>query len=186
VGGSVSIRFDSVLGDVQRAEFTAGLSSHAARLASWKPHAPSGRTYALVEYAADSPAQSIQAGHQRARVDDPALVVIDIAPADPRACVRLARALGGPGRPVGVVDACACERSVVVELDDRRTALALVVDLIDCELADVSPGRAIAPLLPLSDETLAAFAAAVLSTPEIDRSRIVETYTEPLLAGRSG
>jgi len=37
------------------------------------------------------------------------------------------------------------------------------------------------PLFPLADATLTALAAGTLRAPEIDVSRLIETYTEPLL-----
>lgn len=179
--GSLSIRFNSVLGDDQRAEFAAWLTSHEMRLASWKPLAAPGRTYALVDYAADEPALEALRAFGASTVDAPPLCVLDVAPASPGGCARIVRALGGPGRPAGVREAVAFGASVLVELDDRRTPLALVVDLIDAELSNGAAGRTILPLFGLRDDELAAFASVQLATPDIDRSRIIETYTAPLL-----
>jgi hypothetical protein len=182
VAGSFSVRFDRLLDDGEQARFAAGLSSHGARLASLNPHAASGRTYALVTYGEGAPPLDGIVGRDRAtRVDDPPLCVLDITPAAPAACAGVAAALGGPGGPSGVREALVFGASVLVELDDRRTPLALVVDLIDLELTHHAPGRSIRPLLGMRDDALAAFAAEVLAAPEIDRSRLVETYTDPLL-----
>jgi hypothetical protein len=184
VAGSLSARFDRLPDDGERARFAAGLSSNGARLASWKAHPASGRTYALVDYDRDvPPLDEIARLQPSARIDDPPLCVLDIEPAARAACARIAAVLGGPGGPAGVREALVCGNSVLVEFDERRTSLALVVDLIDLELAHEGPGRSIVPLLGLRDDTLAAFSAAVLATPEIDSSRLVETYTDPLLVG---
>jgi hypothetical protein len=76
------------------------------------------------------------------------------------------------------------EGGFVLEVDPRTTPLRLIVDLVDVEL-ERRPGRTITPLVALDDDALAGLAAAVLATPEIDRSRVLETYVEPLLAGRN-
>jgi hypothetical protein len=57
----------------------------------------------------------------------------------------------------------------------------LIVDTIDGELSN-APGRSIVPLVPLSDENIAAFAAAALHAPQLDAARILERHIEPLLA----
>lgn len=184
MAGSLSARFDWLPDDGERARFAAGLSSHGARLASWKPHPASGRTYALVDYDGDAPPPHAIAEHQPpARIDNPPLCVLDIEPAARAACARIAAVLGGPGGPAGVREALVSGDSVLVEVEEWRTPLALVVDLIDLELAHDAPGRSIVPLFGIRDDVLAAFAAAVLATPEIDRSRLIETYTDPLRAG---
>ncbi len=182
VQGSLSVRFDAVLGDGERSRFAAALDSQRARLVSWKPWPPAGRTYARIAYGGDRPRVEDLASPPPSAVDDPALLVLAIEPADPRACPRLAAALGGDGRPAGVVSAEEVEAAVLVEFDPRLTPLSLVVDVIDAELAH-APGRRIVPLIALDDDVLAEFAAATLAEPAIDRTRILETYLEPLLEG---
>jgi hypothetical protein len=119
-----------------------------------------------------------------ARVDVPALAVLRVEPLWPRALPALMHALSGPGRPAGVVDARPDGASaLIVELDCGTTALALVVALIDVELR-AAPGRRIVPVIEFDDDVLTAFAGAALGEPDLDRSRLIETYLEPLL--RSG
>jgi hypothetical protein len=110
-------------------------------------------------------------------------VVLEIAARDARRHAGLATALGGPAGLAGVVEARAFPGGVLVELDPRVTPLAVLVDLVDVELG-ADRGRTIVPLLGLDDETLARFAGAILGA-DIDRSRIVETYVEPLLRGET-
>jgi hypothetical protein len=173
VNGSLSVRFDAVLDDNEPGLFGV-----------WSPHPASGRTYGALEYSGASPRAAIERRFPGARVSEPALCVLEIEPAHPAACERLREALAGPGGLGGVIDARVCEgRLVLLELDETRTELSLVVDLIDATLGAVAPGRVIRPLLGLRDETLAAFAAATLGASEIDRTRLIETYLEPLLAG---
>ena len=83
-------------------------------------------------------------------------------------------------RPAGIVEATRTAGGVLVELDVARTSLCLLVDVIDVEL-ERAPGRRIIPVLPLDDVVLTAFARDVLGDPSIDVSRLIETYTEPLL-----
>jgi hypothetical protein len=100
-----------------------------------------------------------------------------------RRLAALAHALGGPGRPAGVAEATLTEDSLVVELNTATTPLSLVLDLVDVEL-ETAPGRRIVPLIPLTDATLAALARDLVGDPALDLSRLIETYTEPLLQQR--
>jgi hypothetical protein len=170
-----------VLGDGERGELSTALSCHAGRLASWTPYGPAGRTYALVEYSGASPQAALRERYPLARVDEPPLVVLEVAPDRPAAGSDLAACLAGAGGPVGIIAARQAGEAVVVELDDGRTPLSLVIDLIDAELA-ASPGRRITPLIALTDGTLSAFAGALLAEPALDPTRLIETYVEPLLA----
>ena len=143
-----------------------------------------GRSYAIVRLASGSDLAAL--GEKLgAQVDEPPLVILDVLPRDPERIPALVQALAGPGRPSGVVDAKASGDSVTVELNEGTTSLRLLVDVVDAEL-ERSPGRRILPLFPLGDVTITAFAASTLRAPEIDASRLVETYTEPLLQGAKG
>lgn len=183
MNGSLSLRFDSVLGEDARAEVATRLTLQGARLTSWSPQPAVGRTYAQVEFEGGCPAESLRSAIGAARVDEPPLIVLDVQPREPggRTLARLLEALTGPAAPAGVVGALATERGLVVELDPAKSSLALVVDLIDVELHRGNQERTITPLLPLSDQTLASLAAWVLAAPEIDATRLIETYTEPLI-----
>jgi hypothetical protein len=165
-----------VLGDDERGLFERGVTSRWVHLASWAPHPPSGRTYARLTFSGPSPREAILAAYPAAEVREPALCVLAISVDDATARARVRDALGGPGAPVGILDAREIEGGIAIELDDVRTPLTLVVDLIDLETA--GSGRRIEPLAGLRDETLAAFAATALATPQIDRVRIVETHLE--------
>lgn len=180
VPGSVSLRFDVVYNEADRSRFAIGLEPLRASIAAWRPHPQSGRTYVRLAYAGDPPPFA-PLGRAPVRVDDPPLAILEIAASDARRHAELATALGGPAGLAGVVDAQAFADGVLVELDARVTPLAVLVDLVDVELAG-DPGRTIVLLLGLDDEPLARFAGAILGA-DIDRSRIVETYAEPLLSG---
>jgi hypothetical protein len=83
-----------------------------------------------------------------------------------------------------VIEARPAGDSLTVELNEATTPLRLLVDVIDAEL-EHSPGRRIVPLFALSDVTVTGLAAATMRAPEIGVSRLVETYTEPLLGATS-
>jgi hypothetical protein len=171
-----SVTYDSELAPDERAAASQELASAGAAPTSWICAA--GRTYASVAFRSGA-----RFAHERlpgARCDEPALAVLRVTPLAPRGLAPLHRALGGPGRPAGIVDVRADGPALIVELETTRTPLALVVAAIDAELGS-SPGRTIEPLLPLDDATLTAFVATQLGEPALDVSRLVETHLEPLL-----
>jgi hypothetical protein len=178
---SATARFDRVLTHSERAAAVRALDSVGAKVASWAT-SRSGRTYALLEIANDASIDSIRAAIE-ARIDAPPSVVLDVVPRDRDRVDALTKALSGAGAPAGVNDVRSSGDALTLELDDAVTPLRLIVDVIDAEL-EPSPGRQIVPLFPLSDATATAFAAATLRAPEIDVTRLLETYSEPLL--RSG
>jgi hypothetical protein len=120
-----------------------------------------------------------EAGH--APVGAPPPVVLDVIPRDGSRVEAVVRALSGSGGPVGVGDVRSSGDALTVEFDDALTSLRLIVDVIDAEL-EFSPGRQIVPLFPLGDEIAARFAGATLRAPEIDVTRLLETYSGPLLS----
>ncbi len=181
VPGSVSLRFNVAYNEADRSRFATGLEPLRAAIAGWRAHPASGRTYVRVDYEAVRPSFDVL-GFAPGRADEPPLTILEIVAADARRHAALATALGGPGGLAGVVEARAFADGVLVELDPRITPLAVLVDLVNVELGECT--RTIAPLLGLDDETLAAFASAILATP-IDRSRLVETYAEPLLRAQT-
>lgn len=105
-------------------------------------------------------------------------IVLAVFPSVPQALPALERALGGPGRPDGVLAVRRSDDAVVVEWDPGRTAVRLVMDLIDAELRRWNASRRTELLVPLSEERLAQIAAAELQAPEIAPDRILETLLE--------
>jgi hypothetical protein len=162
-----SVRFDGVLGADEREAVARAYSSAGTTVTSW---ATSGtRSYATLAFAAD------------ARNVPPPLLVLRVIPEATRLLETLRAAFAGPGRPAGVAEAYRDGRGVVIEFDPRRSSLALVVALIDAELA-TAPGRAIQTLVPLDDVSLTAYAGIVLGIPALTPAHLIETYLEPLIA----
>ncbi len=176
-----SVRYDGVLGPRERDEVVRSLRSTGADVTSW--NAAAGRTYSRVRLQSDGEAEALALLRRDARVDVPPLAVLRVEPLWPSALPALFAALAGPGRPAGVVDARTDgARALIVELDCATTSPALLLALIDVELRP-APGRRIVPLFAFDDDVLAAFAGAILREPDLDASRLIETYLEPLLQG---
>jgi hypothetical protein len=172
-----SVRFERALADGERDDIARLLSSVGATVTSWSVLPAFGRSYAL---AARGPAAGLPS-MPGARVDEPPIVPLEIVPLHAGRLPALEVALGGRGRPAGVRECVRSGNSLLVELDESVTPLSFVVALVDVEL-EAAPGRRIVPLLGLGDESLADFASAMLREPDLDASRLIETYSEPLAA----
>jgi len=168
-----SVRFGDALDQHERESATRTLRSVGATATSWKTAA--GRTYAGLELDDMADPGVVRERVASARLDVPPLRVFRIRPLHGHLPARLSDALGGAGRPSGVVDVMIDDDAFVVEFD-TRTPPSLIIALIDIELA-AAPGRTIEPLVPLDDATLAAFAGDVLGIADLDADRIIETHT---------
>lgn len=105
-------------------------------------------------------------------------IVLAVFPSAAQALPALERALGGSGRPDGVVSVRRSEESIVVEWDPARTGVRVVMNVIDAELRRFHASRRTELLVPLSEESLAKIAAAELQAPEIAPDRILERLLE--------
>ncbi len=101
-------------------------------------------------------------------------IVLAVFPSVPQALPALERALVGPGAPGGILCVRRAEDRIVVEWDPERSAVRLVMSVIDAELQRYGSGRRTELLAPLSEQRLAAIAAAELQAPEIAPDRILE------------
>ena len=91
---------------------------------------------------------------------------------DPLARANVIDALRGPGGPVGVIDVGEEGSTVTVRFDDAVTESDLIDDLVAIESVFV-PARSRADV---ALEEAAAIAAAGLGDPELNATRILETY----------
>ena len=174
-----SVMFDGVLASCERDDMTRALDSCGATATSW--NASAHHTYASVELAPVADCATI-ARATNARVDEPALVVLRVAPRFADRSGALLDAFVGAGSPMGVRDARTDGNgAIVIAIDVTQTAPLVALALIDVETGGPA-FRRIEPLVALSDATLAAFAGAFLREPTIDASCIIETFLEPLLA----
>jgi len=167
-----------VLAQSERDDATRAVVSAGATVTSW--NVAGARTYATVSLGANV-APATLAALLRAEVVSPPLLILRVTPDASRALPGLERALSGPGRPIGVRDVRLLADAIVVECNANVTPLTLLVALIDIELASTS-GRTIEPLIGLDDETLVAFARALLCEPELDSQRLIETHLADAIA----
>ena len=183
-----SLRIDGTLAEGERESLSRALTSARVAVRSWGEASVVPRTYVMLDLPPDfePPVDGAAPTAQRlalppgSRFDEPPLCVLEIALHERSRVGAVARALGGPGRPAAVVEVHAGERAVLVEFT-QQTPLRLIVDIVDAEL-EHAPGRTVRPLLPLTDDALAAFAGATLGIADLDANRLIETFTEPLLA----
>lgn len=95
-----------------------------------------------------------------------------VAIADPFARANVNEALRGAGRPAGVIDVVCSGDDVSVRFDDAITAPELIDDLLAVCVAFV-PERS-APIEDIAGA--AARMARGVGDPDIDATRVIETY----------
>jgi len=173
------VRFLGVLASSERDRVDRSLRSRGAAVTSWNDAGE--RTFALVALGASADAETLRVTLPEADVAVPPRAVLRVSAGQPRRNAALAAALGGAGRPAGVVASATEADAVVIEVDMRKTPLAFIVTLVDVVAA--GNARRIEPVLPLGDEELTALAGAILGEPSLTPSRLIETYVEPILAG---
>ena len=100
------------------------------------------------------------------------IVTRTVSLVDPLARANVADALRGPGGPVGVIDVAEDGPTVTVRFDDAVTESDLIDDLVAIESVFV-PART---ERDLAVDEAAAIAAAGLGDPELDGTRVIETY----------
>lgn len=141
---------------------------------AWRSSARAGRTYGLVGL----PDGELETAIGTATVHDTAIIALAVYPVAAEALPFVRDALAGAGRPSGVIAATSCDGGVVVEWDPRRTAAAVVYDLVDVELRRFGGGRTAELLAPLPDDVIARVAAEGLQAPEISPDRELETLVK--------
>jgi hypothetical protein len=101
-------------------------------------------------------------------------IVLAVYPSAAEALPALERALGGPGKPDGVLEVRPCDGGLVVTWDPSRSAVRLVIGVIDAELRRYNATRRTELLEPLPLERLTQIAAQELHAPEIAPDRVLE------------
>lgn len=177
---AATLSIAGVLSQARRDEITH-LAGGCVR---WRSSASVERTYALIEtgetIAIRDALAALGAG-ARARLYDEPIIALAVFPAMPQALPPIAGALGGAGRPAGVLACIACRGGVVVEFDPEVTGAALVLKAIDVELARFKSGRRIEVLAPMTAATVCRLAAEGLRAPQIAPDRVLEL----LVGGRA-
>jgi len=167
-----TLSFEGCVDVAQRAAVDDAVRN-AGGTAVWRESKPGGRSYALLALPDRHEADAIRAASE-ATAYDGAVIALAVFPAVAEALPPLLEALGGPGRPQGVLACRLCAGGLVVEWDPERTSARVVFGIIDAELGRFGGGRTTEVLSPLPPPLVAKIAAEGLQAPQIEPSRILE------------
>lgn len=173
---SFSIRFQPEADDALLAEAEALVRRCGARV-TWQRSTACKRTYGLVE-GADAACASALREATRAVVLDRPVIALAITPGAPEALPPILNALGGPGRPAGVLGCESHAGSVVVEWDLDVTPLDVILNAVDVEIDRFRARRVNALLTPLPLAWWTRIAAIGLHSPDITAQRVLEEQLE--------
>jgi hypothetical protein len=171
-----SLRFQPEADDALLAEADAIIRRAGARVA-WQNSAACKRTYGLVE-GGDAACAAALREATRAAVSDRPVIALAIFPSVPEALPGILDALGGPGRPAGVLTCESAEGGAIIEWDLDVTAYDVVLNLVDIEIDRFRARRVNVLLSPLPLEWWARIAAAGLHSPDITAQRVLEEQLE--------
>ncbi len=168
-----TVRYNSI----PREDLRSSLGEFARRngaAVAWQDNAAFNRSYALIEGAS---AGSLET-HAGATVFETPVIALAIRPNVAEALPAVAEALGGAGRPDGVLSCEIVSGAVVVEWNLDRSAADMVLAVIDIELARFRAARVNELLSPLPLAWWTAIASAGLQAPEIAPGRVLEALIE--------
>jgi hypothetical protein len=172
---SLTVSFDRAVSAQERGGAERAVRAHGGTIV-WRTSPRVQRSYGLITLPSDA-AGPLDLGTE-ATVRDPAIIALALFPTVPEALPFLAEALGGAGRPSGVLACTPCAGGLVVEFDPARTSARTVLDLAGVELRRFGSGRSAELLAPLAPAALAAVAAEGLATPELTPDRELEALLE--------
>jgi hypothetical protein len=167
-----TLSIDGVLDSKRRAEIEAAVA-RAGGTAAWRASERADRTYALLELPDGYDHAAIAAASNGVAYDT-GVIALALFPALPEALPFLLEALGGAGRPAGVLACRPCPGGAVIEWDPGVTQAAVILGIVDAELRRFASPRVAELLSPLPPATVAKLAASGLQAPEIAPQRILE------------
>lgn len=171
-----TLRFQPQLDDSEIAAAEAIVRQSGGKV-TWQHSAACKRTYGLVENAGAGCASALREA-TRAAVFDRPVIALAVFPSVEEALPPIMHALGGPGRPIGVL---ACERCVggaIVEWDLDVSPFDVVLNLVDIEIDRFRARRVNALLTPLPLAWWTRIAATGLRVPEITPEQVLEEQLE--------
>jgi hypothetical protein len=171
-----TIRYRGLPDDAERGAVEAVARAANAHV-SWQVHPLYARAYALVE-GCEANAAADLASTERITVFETAIIALAVFPSAPEALRGLGEALGGPGRPAGIVATESSDGGIIVEWDLDRTPAAIVLGLIDVEVRRFRAGRRTELLTPLPLAWWTRIASDGLAAPEIAPDRVLEALLE--------
>lgn len=174
-----TLRIDRALSETEKATAAEQCREAGASCLAFLSNERFECTYATFETPRDGVADAICAQLASAAFWDLPVIALAIEPFVSDALPFLEEALGGAGKPAGVLR---CERragSVLVELAEKRTSLDVILALVDVELRRFgNAARRVHCLSPLPVQFQACIAARGLAVPGIDSSQILEVLIE--------
>lgn len=168
-----TIRYREMPGDAERAAVD-GSARRCGGRTSWSAVERPGRAYALVEHADVEALRAASSG----TILESAVIALAVLPNVPEALPYLQDALGGHGRPAGVVTCEIVDGSLLVEWNLDRTGADVVLGLIDVELRRFGSGRSTELLSPLPLAWWTRLASEGLRAPQIAPDRVLEALLE--------
>jgi hypothetical protein len=171
-----TIRFHPIAQAAEISAAEACVSQHGGSV-NWQHAAAFARSYGLVEGAGVACASALKSASRAAVFGGP-VIALAITPSVSQALPALHDALAGTGAPGGVLG---CDReggTLVLEWDLDRSSAALVLGIIDTELARFRAARVSELLAPLPLAWWTHIAAEGLRAPEIAPDRVLEAQLE--------
>ena len=171
-----TLRFQPQLDDSEVAAVEAIVREFSGTV-TWEHSTACKRTYGLVENAA-APCASALRETTRATVFDRPVIALAVFPSVGEALPGVMHALGGPGRPAGVLACDAVPGVTIVEWDLDVTSFEVVLNLVDIEIDRFRAQRVNALLTPLPLAWWTRIGATGLRAPDITPDRVLEEQLE--------
>ena len=171
-----TLRFQPQLDDSEVAAVEAIVHGSGGTV-TWQHSAACKRTYGLVENAG-LPCASALRKTTRAAVFDRPVIALAVFPSVEEALPGVVHALGGPGRPAGVLACDSAPGGAIVEWDLDVTSFEVVLNLVDIEIDRFRARRVNALLTPLPLAWWTRIGATGLHAPEITPDRVLEEQLE--------
>jgi hypothetical protein len=169
----LTVSIDGALDDARRAAIEDVVHREGGNVV-WRTSERAGCSYALLELPDGYDRSAMSAG---VTAYDGPIIAVAVFPAVAEALPPLLEALGGPGRPAGVVGCRPCTGGAIVEWDPGVTDPRVVLGIIDVELGRFGSGRVAELLSPLPSAIVASVAASGLAAPQIEPQRILDLRT---------
>jgi hypothetical protein len=159
--------------DDSRRDAIEGIARAQGGRALWRFNPSAGRSYALLELPDGVDLPEVSTAPTEVAYET-AVIAWAVFPTVPEALPSLYAALGGPGRPVGVLACWPCPQGAIIEWDPDSGGIEIIMRLVDVELRRFCSGRRAQLLSPLTPRLSAKIAASGMSAPEIAVDRILE------------
>lgn len=168
----LTLSADGNLDERRRANVEAAVAREEGRTV-WRTSETAKRTYGLVELPDARDGSAISTAFGETTYDRP-VIALALYPAVTEALPALREALGGPGRPAGVLATHSTVAGEIIEWDPTVTDVRVLMGIIDVELRRFASGHTAELLSPLPPTLVASIAAGGLHAPQVEPARILE------------